>query len=369
MADFKLPPIKVQSVITEVSEIPWGVQMVNAPGVWDKTRGEGVVVAVLDTGIDSSHPDLVGRVIDGRNFTDDYNGNPKNFFDNQSHGTHVAGTIAAVSNNLGVVGVAPDVKLLVGKVLAGDGSGSYDSIIQGIKWAVDWRGPNGERARVISMSLGGPQDFPELHQAIKYAVANDVLVVAASGNEGDGSTRTNEFSYPGAYQEVVEVGAIDYFKQLAEFSNTNDEIDVVAPGVDVLSTIPGGQWAKYSGTSMATPHVSAVAALLIALNETPEKSLKEEDVYQLLLNHAVTLKGDTKGVGRGLAHLSLDEESPSPSPTPVEIPNEYEISVRRNGKKYNVEIGHSLSRDTAENLALQLASDLEKANAIVKIIV
>lgn len=303
MKKMSLPPVTITNVTPETLDIPWGVQMINAPSVWDKTQGKGVVVAVLDTGCDTNHPDLQGRIIDGRNFTTDYKGNPNNYKDNQGHGTHCAGTIAAISNGSQVVGVAPEVSLLIGKVLDHNGTGSYESIIEGIQWATDWRGPNGERVRIISMSLGAPEDVKGLHDAIKYAVKNNIAVVCAAGNEGDGTFDTDEYAYPGMYQEVIEVGALDNLKQIAGFSNTNDQIDVVAPGVDILSTVPHGKWAKYSGTSMATPHVSAALALLIGLYETHDKELTEPELYQLLIDHTVSLDIDIKAQGKGLVVL------------------------------------------------------------------
>ena len=120
-------------------------------------KGQDVVVAVLDTGCDTNHIDLKDRIIGGRNFTKDYEADPNVYLDNNGHGTHVAGTIAATENGVGVLGVAPLAKMLVLKVLAGDGSGSYEQIIEAIHYAVNWRGPNQEKVRIISMSLGGPR--------------------------------------------------------------------------------------------------------------------------------------------------------------------------------------------------------------------
>ena len=130
--------------------------------------------------------------------------------------------------------------MLVLKVLAGDGSGSYEQIIEAIHYAVNWRGPNKERVRVISMSLGGPQDVPELHEAIQNAVKQDVLVVCAAGNNGDCNDNTEELDFPGAYSEVIEVGAVNLERKIACFSNSNQEIDLVAPGDEILSTYPEG---------------------------------------------------------------------------------------------------------------------------------
>ena len=155
----QLIPFTVDKVVEQVNEIPPGVQLIHAPQVWEKSaKGKDIVVAVLDTGCDMNHIDLKDRIIGGRNFTKDYEGDPNIYLDNNGHGTHVAGTIAATENGVGVLGVAPLAKMLVLKVLAGDGSGSYEQIIEAIHYAVNWRGPNKERVRVISMSLGGPQD-------------------------------------------------------------------------------------------------------------------------------------------------------------------------------------------------------------------
>lgn len=371
MTDFRLPPITLSNISTNANEIPWGVEMINAPNVWNNTTGTGVVVAILDTGIDTDHPDLSGRVIAGRNFTADYNGNTSKFEDNQGHGTHCAGTIAAIGNQEGVVGVAPDVQLLIGKVLDKDGSGDYQGIINGIRWASDWKGPHGETARVISMSLGGPQDYPPLHDAIKYAVSKGIAVVVAAGNEGDGSANSDEFSYPGAYQEVIEVGAIDTNKKLASFSNTNNQIDVVAPGVDIMSTIPGGNWARMSGTSMATPHVAGAVALIIAEHEKDGTRLTEPEIYQLLIENAVDTNINQKGEGNGLVFLKVEEQPavPKPEPTPVPknpepIEREYDIQLRRIGNRYVVEVPPLQNYKKAFALAKQLEADLNTIDGV-----
>lgn len=301
-----LIPFEVQQVHESASEIPQGIQMINAPYLWEASKkGEGVVVAIIDTGCQTDHPDLIGRIVGGRNFTADYNNDINKFEDNNGHGTHVAGTIAAIENNVGVVGAAPLVKLLILKVLDKNGSGSYQSIIDGINYAVSWRGSNGEKVRVISMSLGGPTDVANLHNAVKNAVANDILVICAAGNEGDNNSKTNEYSYPGAYNEAIAVGAIDFNKKIATFSNSNDNVDLVAPGVGILSTYIGGKYATLSGTSMATPHVSGAAALIINESESAfQRHLTEAELYAQLIKKTVDLGVSKKSQGNGLIDLS-----------------------------------------------------------------
>ncbi|MED3924368.1 S8 family peptidase [Priestia megaterium] len=304
-----LIPFEVLEVATDVKEIPEGVKLINAPAAWEKSeKGKDIVVAIIDTGCQIDHVDLKDRIIGGRNFTTDNNSDPKNYSDISGHGTHVAGTIAATENNQGVLGVAPKAKLLIVKVLGGEnGSGPYEWIINGINYAANWQGPNGEKVRVISMSLGGSQDVPELHQAVKNAVDNDILVVCAAGNRGDSKSDTDELSYPGSYQEVVEVGAIDLNKKIAIFSESNKNVDLVAPGVDIWSTYKGGGYAKLSGTSMATPHVSGGSALIIKQSEKEfERTLSEDEIYAQLIKRTDALGNSKRSEGNGLLDLAKE---------------------------------------------------------------
>ncbi len=304
----KLIPFNVQEIMQDIYEIPDGIRMIQAPAIWDQSnKGEGIVVAVIDTGCQIDHPDLKDRIIGGRNFTTDNNGDPNNFSDNNGHGTHVAGTIAAAENNSGVLGVAPLANLLILKVLGKDGSGNYKSIIDAIKYAIKWRGQNDEKVRVISMSLGGSNDVPKLHEAIKEAVNNDILVVCASGNNGDNNDKTNEYSYPAAYNEAISVGAIDFDKQMSKYSNSNYNVDLVAPGNDILSTYLDGKYAKLSGTSMATPHVSGAVALIIKISETEfGRTLTEPEIYAQLIKKTTSLGFNKRNEGNGLIDLAKD---------------------------------------------------------------
>jgi major intracellular serine protease len=237
--------------------------------------------------------------------------------------------------------------LLIGKVLQGDGNGSYDSIVNGIRWAVNWRGPNGERTRVINMSLGGPYNHEGLHNAVKYAVEQGVVVVCASGNEGDGSTATNEYSYPSAYEEVVEVGAIDDKKQLALFSNTNEQIDVVALGTNVLSTHLPNVYRRLSGTSMATPHVSGAIALLIAEHEQNGRQLTEKQIVELLFENVEKLSID--GVGNGAVVLKPYE--PTEFERVVEPIVEETLKIIPQGDRFSIGL---FTKEEAERILVEL---------------
>lgn len=310
MSRVKLIPFEVVEVMDAASEIPQGVRMIEAPLLWNRAKqGSGNVIAVLDTGCQTTHPDLKGQIAGGRNFTTDYNGDVNNYSDNNGHGTHVSGTIAAVRNSQGVAGVAPEASLLILKVLTGTGYGEVSWLVSAVDYARKWTGPNGEKVRVISMSLGGPVEAPELHEAIQRAVVQDISVVCASGNEGDGRGETNEFAYPGAYSEVIQVGAVDYSLDIATFSNTNNEIDLVAPGVNILSTYLNGQYARLSGTSMATPHVSGALALVINVSEALfQRKLTEAEVFAQLVKRTMALGYSKREEGNGFLALGLQEK-------------------------------------------------------------
>lgn len=299
-----LEPFQINEIIQNANEIPQGVQMIQAPVLWEKGRkGEGVVIAVIDTGCQVDHPDLEGRIIGGRNFTKE--GDANDISDSNGHGTHVAGTIAAVQNNKGVMGVAPKAKLLILKVLGKSGEGNYQSIIDAINYAIKWRGPNKEKVRIINMSLGGNAHIPKLHEAVIKAVNNNILVVSASGNNGDNDYNTDELNYPAAYNEAVSVGAIDFLKRITKYSNSNNNVDLVAPGNDIISTYLDGKYAKLSGTSMATPHVSGAAALIINMCEAEfGRTLTEAEIYAQLIKRTTTLGLDRRLEGNGMLDLS-----------------------------------------------------------------
>jgi major intracellular serine protease len=298
----KLLPYEVKSLQTEATGIPYGIRQCQAPEIWEQgEKGKDIVVAVLDTGIDVDHPDLKDNIIGGRNFTPEGWGHNQ-FADGNGHGTHVAGTIAA---NGKIKGVAPESKILACKVLDKNGSGNYYSIIEGIRYATAWKGRNGEKVRIINMSLGGAYDEKNLEKAILEACSKGIVVVVAAGNEGDADENTFEYGFPALYNECVTVAACDDAKKIAYFSNNQLQVDVTAAGVDVLSTFPKSTYARLSGTSMATPHISGILALLIKLGEKKfRRTLTESEIFSLLTKCCCTLGYQASTEGHGLPELT-----------------------------------------------------------------
>lgn len=238
----------------------WGNQMIRADLAWDKANlveKSNVIVAVLDTGVNINHEDLKQVTIPGIDLADDKNSTN----DVVGHGTHVAGIIAGKANNAtGISGIAPDSKIMPVKVLDDEGIGDDANIVEGIKYATD------HGAQVINMSLGGPGTSEVLQDAINYATNRGVNVVVAAGNEN------GPIDTPGNCKGVITVGAIDRNLKKADYSNYGNKLDVVAPGSDILSTYMDGKgpsgYTYFSGTSMATPFVSGVVALIKSVNPT-----------------------------------------------------------------------------------------------------
>jgi subtilisin/minor extracellular protease Epr len=282
--------------------LPWGVDRIDAEKVHAyPNKGVGVQVAIIDTGIDHNHPDLYANYLGGYDFV---NGDSDPMDDN-GHGTHCAGTVAALDNTIGVIGVAPETELYALKVLDSSGSGYTSDVISGIEWAVkgiNQREGDDDDAEVISMSLGSDQGSTALQDACNYAYDHGTLVVAAAGNDGNAPGKGDNVDYPGRYPTVIAVAAFDINDVRARFSSTGPDVELAAPGVDVYSTYLDDTYATGSGTSMACPHVSGVAALVFAacISDGNWNGNLADYVREILDSTAEDLGYDTNLQGYGL---------------------------------------------------------------------
>jgi len=228
----------------------WALTSIQISSLWQITTGsQEVLVAILDTGIDSNHEDLSGQIEAEANFTQEDTSD-----DAYGHGTHIAGIIAAKNNSIGIVGIAPGCRLLNVKVADDKGRCQASDLLKGIIWAVD----NG--AKVINISIEIKESSSDLEEAIKYAWNHGTLIVAAAGNNGGQNT-----VYPAYYKNCIAVAAIKEDNSLAPLSNYGDWIDLAAPGFQIYSTLPGDSYSYESGTSFAAAHVSGIAALLFSV--------------------------------------------------------------------------------------------------------
>lgn len=276
----------ILSVQEARQQLGWNITAFDLPKAWKETKGEGVKVAVIDTGCDLDHPDLVHALLPGRNLVNK-NALP---WDDCGHGTHASGIIAAADNKIGVVGVAPMANIIPIKVLDEHGNGDLKTVTEGVYAAIDLG------ADMLSMSLGCPQPLPALRTALKAAADKGIPTFVAAGNAG----RTKDVFYPAAYEETIAIGAIDRNFNRAEFSNTGRNLDFMAPGVDILSTVPKHWYALMSGTSMASPWVVGIAALLLSACRKHHgsvcPSLKTvEDFRQKFREHVLPLKDGNAG--------------------------------------------------------------------------
>src|SRR6476661_7393320 len=282
----------------------WWLTAMQAQAAWDISTGNpDLIVAILDTGVATNHPEFAGRVLGGHNFV----ANNDDAYDDNGHGTHVAGIASAAGNNgIGIAGISWQPRILPVKVLNAEGQGSTYAFAQGIRWAVD------AGARVINISAGADFSTETEHDAVRYARSKGVVIVAAAGNTPDGKPE-----YPAGYDEVIAVSASSRRDSVAGFSSYGDYVDVAAPGINILSTWvdhhkPGYQ--SESGTSMASPVVAGAAALILARNPalTPVQ-------VQLLLQQTADDIGDPgfdpkSGWGRLNLFRALQQAPAGPAP-------------------------------------------------------
>lgn len=254
--------IKTYDKLPKGFKMDWGLKAMNVPHAWKHTKGEGVKVMVIDTGMDVEHPELKGKL----KFGMDMIKKSKDITDEYGHGTHVAGLIAGNKT-----GVAPNVELYVAKVLDENGDGTMASVMDGITLAMNFE------VDILCMSLGIRGGLPlQLEQKIMDAYGKGINIVCAVGNMG-----LPEPDYPAYLSEVIGVGGVDAKLNHLEFSNRGAQVDVSAPALDIFSTFKDGKYALMSGTSMASPLVAGAIALLISHNrnkgiELTNKQVKEK---------------------------------------------------------------------------------------------
>jgi subtilisin family serine protease len=322
----------------------WNLNSINAPEAWAHGyTGQGVVVAVVDTGVDRSHPDLVNQLwvnageIAGNGLDDDHNGfvddtsgwdfasGDNNPNDENGHGTHVAGTIAADANGFGATGVAPDATIMPVRVLGADGSGTANAVANGIRYAAQMG------ADIINLSLGGSLSTV-IQSAIQYAQQLGVLVVAAAGNDG-AATPGYPARFSSSLNNVISVGAYSSSNAIASFSNdvgNSGAVQVDAPGVNVYSTYFGSRYGTLSGTSMATPHVAGLAALILSANH----NLSAAQVRSLIVagaNHAEAGSDSRGGINAALsvALAASGQVSSTATTTPQSLTSSAVFSIAR----------------------------------------
>lgn len=281
----------------------WHSDLLEIRNLLKTSTGAEINIAVLDTGIDDNHPDLIGKVVIKKDFTGDER--PPS-----GHGTHIAGEIAAIDNDFGAMGFTVETKLFDLRVLNSEDVGSAQWVANAIRFAVEMD------AHIINMSLGSSDYSKNIHDAIKYAISKDVLVVAAAGNSG-----AEGVSYPGKLPEVLTVAAVDQTIGHPSWSSEGKEVDICAPGVRIFSTLPGAEYGAWSGTSQATPLVSALCALLMSHNSL---YYKNPEVLQKDLKGFAKPQGDPTSFGAGLIDISqmlnYNPLQEPPQPADVKLP-------------------------------------------------
>lgn len=296
-------PIVVNEPPANVQDIAWGVDKIGAPLVWQQgITGKGITVAVIDTGIDATHPDLASLPnINNPKVTGwiDYVNGQSSPYDDNGHGTHVSGVISGTGTNGVNTGVAPGTNLIVAKVLNQNGGGNYSNIILGFEWAVT------KGANIISFSGGGPSHYSPMTTVIDNVVAAGVIPVIAAGNYGPASST---IVCPGDEFNSVTIGATDSSDMIASFSSRGPvslkgkyiKPDISAPGVDIISTLPDSSYGYMSGTSMAAPYVSGTIALMLQNNPT----MKPSAIKSILENTAMHLGASGKNSDYGSGRIN-----------------------------------------------------------------
>lgn len=283
---FKIPQFTIHSAPALMDLTPWNLKMISAPSFWEKSKGGGRIVAVIDSGLDVNHPELVGRVINPTNTTNEaaYN----DVTDTLGHGTHVAGIIAGKT-----VGVAPEARIMPFKVGVGANL-SNNAIHEAMRHILNWNKKCSPADKIVAVNCSFSGGFYDAMMAyfIRELVADGVCVCVAAGNSGDGKEDTHEiFSFPAYIEEVITVSSINQDGNISNYSNSFDGVDIAAPGTEVYSCFPNNQHKVLSGTSMATPHVTGACALLVDMFYKREGRLPSEGEIDNACEHFPNAEG------------------------------------------------------------------------------
>jgi subtilisin family serine protease len=309
--EVKLPDFKVEEISTTFSQsFDWSLKYANIPNTWKVTQGEGMTIAVIDTGM-PDHVDIGDNAVAGANLVDG-----EDIYDYNGHQTHCVGIICAKNNNQGFVGVAPKAKSVCFKALNKNGSGSYSQIAKALEAVKELR-PD-----VVSMSLGGSTPSVAMHEFIKDLYAMNIPVVCAAGNSGFAGV-----GYPAAFPETIAVGAFDQYGKIAGFSSRGSQVDWAAPGANIYSTYLKNSYASLSGTSMACPFMAAIIALMISKHRKQEKETGKNDCKTVedIRQHLLKYTNDKGNVGKdndwGYGVVDIEKlitgESSKPTTTPL----------------------------------------------------
>ncbi|NIO49781.1 MAG: S8 family serine peptidase [Candidatus Aminicenantes bacterium] len=298
LADKTKPkPKKPHPPPEQSEELSWGIQRIYADLVWEVTTGSMIKVAILDTGIDLDHPDLWGNIKGGINTIKPR----KSADDDNGHGTHISGTVAAIDNDFGVIGVGPEIHLYAVKFLDKKGGGWLSDLIDALDWCI------ANKIQVINMSFGSTEGNQSFHDAIIRAYQAGITMVASAGNNGEGS---GLIEYPAFYPETIAVSAVDEYDNFASFSSYGPQIDLAAPGVNILSTYKNAFYAAMEGTSMSAAHVTGTVALILTTSPKwgydldGDKIWDPDEIRERLMDSAENLGLHPHQQGAGLVRAS-----------------------------------------------------------------
>lgn len=277
-------PNQIDSVEFQ-QQIPWGTELIGNNS-YKKEGKRKIRIAVLDSGINSNHYDLKGKIVQEYNATLD---EPE---DNFGHGTAIAGIITANDNDIGIVGITQNVELISVKVIDNNGKIDKQDFIKGFEWAIT------NDVDVINLSLGFQSDFPELRRIIQEALDKGIIIVAASGN-----TYGLNAQFPARYDDVISVGLVDEFKQPTKYSAIG-KIDFVAPGVNILSLKNDGHYSYYNGSSYSTAFITGVISEILSNDTVVKNESIQKEVYKLLKDLSIELDDTNNKVGNGIPTLN-----------------------------------------------------------------